>query len=117
MSATIKVDTSAAIKTLNDMIRELVPAKHFALQDAGAFMVKTARQKVHIITGRTQKSTKVVSVSGNQVICESAWGAPFEEARGDPHDFITQTLTELNTEFPRIISNRYSRIFGGGIIR
>lgn len=117
MSLKITVDMGQVRQNVDNMIREAGPAKQFILQDSGAFLVKSARSRVHIITGRTQRSTKIVSVSGDTVECESAWGAPFEEDRGNPHDFITQALTDLQTEMPRIINNRMSKIFGGSIFR
>lgn len=117
MSFRVTVDKSALISSIDGKIRELGPAKNFILRDAGAFFVKQARSHVHIITGKTQKSTKVVSVSGNIVTMESAWGAPHEEARGDPHDFMSQAREDLIQEFPRIIQSRYAHIMGGGIFR
>lgn len=114
---TFKVDSQSVTRTIDNAIRELGPAKNFILRDAGAFYVQQARKYVHVITGRTKKSTKLVSVTGNQAIVESGWGAPFEEDRGDPHDFMTQAAADLQQEFPNIIKNRYSRVFGGEIFR
>jgi hypothetical protein len=116
MSMKITVDTSQVRQTVDGMIREAGPARQFILQDAGAYWEIQARKHVHVITGQTKSSINY-TVQGKQVNLEASGGAPFEEDKGSPHDFMTQALEDLSIELPRIIDNRLSKVFGGTIFR
>ena len=112
----ITVDMGGIRNMVDGMIREIGPARQFILQDAGAYWEIQARKHVHVITGQT-KSSISYTVQGTKVNLEASGGAPFEEDKGSPHDFMTQALEDLTLEMPRIIDNRMSKIFGGAIFR
>jgi len=101
---------------VDGMIREMTPARQFILEDSGAYWEKQARSYVHVITGQTKRSIRS-NVQGNKVNLEASAGAPFEEAKENGHDFMTQALEDLSLEMPRIVENRLGKIFGGGIFR
>ena len=106
----VTVDFSQIIGDIDGKLRELGPTKNFALRDIGAEAVKEMRARVHVITGRTKASTKIASVSDNEVIVESTFGAYYEEQRGEPHDFMTQTAEVMNQKIPTIVRNRFDKI-------
>ena len=102
---------------VDNMIREIGPARQFILQDAGDYWSKQASKHVHKITKKTLHSITSSVSGGNKVNLEASWGAPFEEDRGPPHDFMTQALEDLVIAMPNIVDNRMNKIFGGGIHR
>ena len=91
MSVKITVNMGDIRSMVDSMIREAGPAKQFILQDAGAYWEIQARKYVHVITGETKSSINY-TVQGDKVNLEASAGAPFEEDKGSPHDFMTQAL-------------------------
>lgn len=83
-----------------------------ALNEIADLFVNTAKSKVHIISGRTQKSIRKISVTQNQAVIQADWGAKWEEKRegtkgGTSHKFGTETINEVYPKGQEIIRKHY----------
>jgi len=102
----VTVDISPILRDIDFKLQKLDQTKRDILYEIGTEAVNEMRHRVHVITGRTRDSTKISqSFSPDFITVTSTYGAVFEEARGDPHDFMTQTADVMNEKIPTIIRN------------
>jgi hypothetical protein len=85
------------------------------LNEAAQYFLKDALANVHVISGRTKSSTRISSVSENEAVIESGFGAPFEEKRdgtkfGTPHKFMSGAAQRTASALPDIIRRNYDKL-------
>lgn len=95
--------------------REAQQTKMNILREAAVFFVTDARKNVHKITRKTEKSTKIDSVTAQMAIISSSFGAPWEEKRegtkdGTTHKFMSAAAQRTQQRYPVIIKKGYDSL-------
>ena len=105
-----------SITSLSDIMRNVPQANKAIIQEATDLFVRTAKSKVHVITGKTKNSIRGQTVTPNQSIVEAQWGAKFEEKRPGskgslgPHKFMTESTNIVSAKMPDIIKRHYDQL-------
>ena len=101
---------------LNDIMRNSPQTTRNIIDEAMGLFERTAKSKVHVITGKTKNSIRGQVVTNKQGIFEARWGAKYEEKRPGtkgaqgPHNFFTQSINVLNAQLPSIIRRHYDEL-------
>ena len=101
---------------LNDIMRNSPQTTRNIIDEAMGLFERTAKSKVHVITGKTKNSIRGQVVTNKQGIFEARWGAKYEEKRPGtkgaqgPHNFFTQSINILNAQLPNIIKRHYDEL-------
>jgi hypothetical protein len=99
------------IRSLDAFPRELGQAKRRALQEAANFMVREAKNRVHVVSGTLKKSIKVESVTTDEaiVVAETHYAQQEESRQGikigvnTPHQFMLPSSRATALQFPKMI--------------
>ena len=101
---------------INQFINNLPQTNQNIIDETTDLFVRTAKSKVHVITGKTKNSIRGQRVTGNQSIVESRYGAKFEEQRSGSkgalgsHKFLTESRDIVNQQMPNIIRRHYDNL-------
>ena len=101
---------------LNNFIRQIPETNRKALEESTSLFERVAKEKVHVITGRTKRSIVKLAVTPQYGIVQARWGAKFEELREGtkgslgPHKFLTETAAVVKQEMPNIIKKHYDEL-------
>ena len=103
-----RIGYTEALGSLDTFVRNMTVARRNTLQEASNLFIKTAKPRIHHITHKTEKSTRVEKVTDKYAVCSSGYGAPHEEQRkgakhGTSHMFMTYAATIVHKQFPIII--------------
>jgi hypothetical protein len=93
--------------------QDLVQTKLRVLYDSAKVFEDEANAKVHVITGKTQNSIRVLGAAndGSSVDIEAAWGAPFEEDRKGEHAFMSMAAEKTDNEMRAIIIKQFDAMW------
>jgi len=103
----IDVNFDEVMRNIDGVINGLPEMGQGALNESADLFVNTAKQKAHVITGRTQASIRKVSVTAMMATIQADWGAKWEEIRGGLHALFTLTADAISTQISDIIIRRY----------
>ena len=97
------------VSNLNQTAGRVRMTKRTAAGEVAAYWVKDAKKRVHNISGKTQNSTRVLSVTDTEAIAVSEYGAYHEDKRkgtkhGTPHNFPTQAAEATEKVAEKIIT-------------
>jgi len=101
-----------SIDNINRVINGLSQMNIESLNESADLFVSTAKQKAHVITGKTRSSIRKVAVFPKEAVIQADYGAKFEENRqgvkdGTPHKFLTDTAESISSKIPDIIKRHY----------
>lgn len=105
-----------AIRGINGIIQDTPETNRSIIEEATSLFERVAKEKVHVISGRTKNSTRKVSVTAKEGIIESSYGAKWEEKREGskgaqgPHKFLTETANVVIRAMPDIIKRHYDEL-------
>ena len=95
-------------------LRQRVPeTNRKILEESTTLFERVAKEKVHVITGRTKNSIRKGNVTPKFGTVEASWGAKWEEKREGskggqgPHKFLTEAARVTVSEMPDIIKKHY----------
>lgn len=106
-----------SIRGLSDVMRRSPETNRQIINEATDLFERTAKSKVHVITGKTKRSTRKLTATSKYGIIESKFGAFWEEKREGskgslgPHKFLTETARVVKAEMPDIIRRYYADLF------
>jgi len=74
-------------------------------QEAMKVFEEEADSKVHVITGKTQNSIRVLPAAkdGSSIIIQAEHGAYFEEKRGEEHAFMSMGKQKMDEQINEIV--------------
>ena len=112
----ISINVTGLDQIINDNRNKIQNSSQWninALNEGADLFVNVAKEKVHKITTRTQRSIRKVSVTRNVATIQADWGAKFEEQRSGnkgslgPHKFGTETIKATIGPIGDIIRKHY----------
>ena len=101
---------------VSEFINNLPQTNQNIIDETTDLFVRTAKTKVHVITGKTKNSVRGQRVTQKQGLVEAHWGAKFEEQRSGtkgalgPHKFLTESSNVVRSAMPDIIRRHYDSL-------
>jgi hypothetical protein len=83
-----------------------------ATGDNAVLLGRNAYNRAHVVSGQTRGSIKVAPKSPSTYELTAGFGAPFEEARGGQHAFISQAIEATREEAKRNIEEAIEGAIG-----
>ena len=104
-------------RQLVGIIRRSPETNRKILDESTDLFERVAKEKVHVITGKTKRSIRKFIITTKYGIIESKFGAFWEERREGskgvlgPHKFLTETAIVVKKAMPDIIRKYYVQLF------